>query len=682
MNWFEQLEQKRKLLIGGVILICLAMLVLTVRRHNISYDSFWHIKMGLDWLENDLSLWRDHFSFTFSGHEISGPPYMFQIVLAWLVSQFGLNPGLEIFKLGSFLLAFSLATLFLRQLRSPVVIYLLVLPLIIVMLQLRSAVRPELISYSLSILAMFLYYKADNRISTANMLGITALMFVWSNYHTSIFGYIIFFGFFVDLALSQFRRQKHGYFWLAWLLWGLAVVAIGFLKPGFSHPIIGALTFAPEWKNLILEYKSALQYQNVPAIYSLIIISLITLVLLVRKRQFGLLFVCCLLIYYSIGMIRLVAPSGIVILCAFAWAVSELDLQRILQNKSRTMRQLVGVSIFLVFIVSLASSVYVARSFMQENRLASLFPEDVANHMVNNDINGRIFNTYGTGGYLIYRLSPSSQVYIDGRTGILYPLDHFYNYLNNLRSAKELKADIQEYDINLAVLKNESRYFTLVHDTGLLTLDYVGSRYSLFRKSDANFPVLGALLASPACWNAKMTKSLGDEANTAQQILPPNSYLQPSRIDFMLGFSKATDKPKFLTSLQVDEQWSIDKLRFAAYQSLSNDLDALAREFFSKIPEKEFSDFLGMALAQTRLGEWGKAEQTLDNVTRKIVSFRPFEFKILHDLLVTIGEKYTLKLFDDAYIEGLVKEDTPVEERVLTKLPVVGDFCPTAHALP
>jgi len=334
MNWFEQVEQKRKLFIGGIIIICLAMLVVTVRRNNVSFDSFWHLKMGLDWLENNLSLWHDHFSFTFNGEEISGTPYIFQVLLGLLVTQFGLYPGFEVFKLFGFLLAFSLVILFLRKLRSPVIVYLLVLPLIVVLLQLRSIVRPELISYSFSIIAIIIYYRANNKISTAGMLPIVALMLVWSNYHTSIFGYIIFFGFFIDLALEQIRLRVSITHWVKWLLWGLAVVAVGFLKPGFGHPVIGALTFAPEWKSLILEYKSSLFYQNIPAIYSLIVVSLVTLYLLFRNRQFGLLFVSSLLIYYSVGMVRLVSPSGIVVLCVFAWAVSEFDVQSSLQQKS------------------------------------------------------------------------------------------------------------------------------------------------------------------------------------------------------------------------------------------------------------------------------------------------------------------------------------------------------------
>jgi hypothetical protein len=257
MNWFEQLEQKRKLVIGGIIIIGVAMLLVTARRNNLSFDSFWHLKMGLDWLEHGLSFWRDHFSFTFYGAEIHSPPFMFQTMIGWLVTQLGLDPGLEMFKLIAFISAFALVLFFLVKVRSPAIVYCLVLPLLVILLQLRSTVRPELISYSFSVIAIILYYNANNKISTANMLSIVALMLIWTNYHTSIFGYVIFFGFFVDLAIQQIRQQASFNTWIKWMSWGLAVFVVGFLHPGMGHPGIGAFFFSPEWKTHIQEYQSA-----------------------------------------------------------------------------------------------------------------------------------------------------------------------------------------------------------------------------------------------------------------------------------------------------------------------------------------------------------------------------------------------------------------------------------------
>ena len=92
-----------------------------------TFDTFWHLQMGKDWLENGLSPWIDHYSFTFHGKEISNIPYIFQVLLGWFVTQFGLELGFEVFKIFGFLLAFTLVLLFLRKLNSPTIIFLAML---------------------------------------------------------------------------------------------------------------------------------------------------------------------------------------------------------------------------------------------------------------------------------------------------------------------------------------------------------------------------------------------------------------------------------------------------------------------------------------------------------------------------------------------------------------------------
>ncbi|GAG18977.1 unnamed protein product, partial [marine sediment metagenome] len=261
--------------------------------------------------------------------------------------------------------------------------------------------RPELISYSFIVLAVIFYYRARVRMSTANMLPIVALMLVWSNYHTPIFGYIIFFGYFIDIALKQiFDRAPMGT-WLKWLGWGLAVVAVGFLHPGFNHSLISWLFFPAEWKNLIQEYQSAVLYREIAAIYALIGVAIVTLALLLWKRHFGLLVVCALLIFFSVDMVRLVTPSGIVILCVFAWIVSEINLEYQLQRIPSGLSHAMGGTVIILLILSLSTAVEQARSFMLENRTSGAnFPEDVVDYMIDQGITGRIFNYYGGGGYL------------------------------------------------------------------------------------------------------------------------------------------------------------------------------------------------------------------------------------------------------------------------------------------
>ena len=146
-------------------------------------------------------------------------------------------------------------------------------------------------------------------------------------------------------------------------------------------------------ENLIQEFQSAILYREVAAIYALIVIVLVTMALLLQKRQFGLLFVCAVLIYFSVEMARLVTPSGIVILCIFAWMMSQIDLGHQLQRLPQSLSRMIGGTVMVLFVLALASSVKVARSYMEENRISGfLFPKDVADYMVDQGITGRILD--------------------------------------------------------------------------------------------------------------------------------------------------------------------------------------------------------------------------------------------------------------------------------------------------
>ena len=92
-------------------------------------------------------------------------------------------------------------------------------------------------------------------------------------------------------------------------------------------------------------------------------------------------------------------------------------------------------------------------------------------------------------------------------------------------SLDQLRAEIEKYDINLAILRNNQHNFSLIRETGLLHLDYLGSNYSLYSRNEPNFPIFVTLLASPACWNAGMAGELEIEKNRATRLLHPQSLI-------------------------------------------------------------------------------------------------------------------------------------------------------------
>jgi hypothetical protein len=70
-----------------------------------------------------------------------------------------------------------------------------------------------------------------------------------------------------------------------------------------------------------------------------------------------------------------------------------------------------GLAVFL----AAATGLLVAHGTVQLRAAEWKVPEKAADFLLEHHIRGRIFNTYGQGGYLLFRLWPEQQVFIDGR---------------------------------------------------------------------------------------------------------------------------------------------------------------------------------------------------------------------------------------------------------------------------
>ena len=109
MDWINDTGKWKLRIVGGILLVAISALIITSVRAPISPDTFWQLRMGQDWLTNGLSPFIDRYSFTYNGNEIAGPPVIFQGLLYLSVSQFGLVTGLQVLRLGFFVLIVAAA---------------------------------------------------------------------------------------------------------------------------------------------------------------------------------------------------------------------------------------------------------------------------------------------------------------------------------------------------------------------------------------------------------------------------------------------------------------------------------------------------------------------------------------------------------------------------------------------
>lgn len=611
MNWATWLEQRRRLVIAGLSAICFLALLVAARRQMVGFDAWWHLQMGRDWLANGLSPWIDHLSYTYAGAEISPVPFMFQAMLYASVWLFGQEQGFEVLKFVLFSLTLGLVLAYLKQVRAPVFAYCIALPTVVLVMEYRAIVRPELFSYSLAVIALMLYRRGDGQLSAGRILPIALLMWFWSNYHSSVLGYVIFFGYFIDAAARLLRDRASATTWLRWLGWGGLVVAVGALVPNFQHPVLHRLGYDPAWRELLVELQSSLVLGGISINYGLLAIAVMTLLFSVRQRKYGYVAIVGILVYTAFTVVRMVTPSMIVITCLFAHVVADSNWKSWLERCAPWARIAAGLAVLGLTVFPLWNAVAYARYFMQENRVAHLqFPWDVVGHMRQNQIHGNIFHDHDVGGFLAANLAPDSRIYIDGRTFYLYPIDHYRRMMSALTSPQVLRAEIERYDISLALLENDSSTWSLVDRAGGLSLDYVGARYSLFVREAPSLPAFGKLLARPGCWNEESTPALRDETIHTHLNLRPDSALRPV-VNVVMPYIEAQDRVAFIEGYSPAERPNDAVSRFVAYRGLDHGLDDIALRWFGSIARKSLKDNLAAAYALFRLDQLDEAERVL-----------------------------------------------------------------------
>jgi hypothetical protein len=75
------------------------------------------------------------------------------------------------------------------------------------------------------------------------------------------------------------------------------------------------------------------------------------------------------------------------------------------------------------------------KSWQSHAKVKAIYPETAINFIQSNKLQGRMFNSYEYGGYLLWRLSPESRIFIDGR-GINPKVFDDYQKISNANTDK------------------------------------------------------------------------------------------------------------------------------------------------------------------------------------------------------------------------------------------------------
>jgi hypothetical protein len=275
------------------------------------------------------------------------------------------------------------------------------------------APRPQIVTYLL--LATFWAILRRYRDGQGDRLAwLPALTVVWANFHGA---------YMVGLALVGLC-----------LVGRLALAGAACLLATFATPFHYKAVLFPFQvltdrfaRAFIIEWASpGFQYGQIRLVEGFVLVTLALLVVAPRRLRATDALVLAAFFHFGLQAIRNVPLLVVVLLPILARAAHEVALERvpawIARSGVEPRRAVLGVgALALAAAVWWTAPARAIRYFVPRVGVADIFPAGAVEYLKQARPPGPLFNDYGWGGYLIWRLYPDYQVSIDGRAAVYGP---------------------------------------------------------------------------------------------------------------------------------------------------------------------------------------------------------------------------------------------------------------------
>jgi len=531
-------------LLGFVIgLLLVAHLALLGFFEITSLDTWFHLKEGELYVTTHSLPAQDPFAFTTQGREWIKYSWLADVIFYVIYAAAGF-PGLILLRLGFlFLIAFVLYRLLRGCGLHPLAAVLLVFVASLA-LRFRLFIRPELLSFLLLLMTMAILLRLRTGPRWA-AYAFVPVQIAWINVHASyVFG--MFLPGLVLLAnllpgnrvapgWDRLRLDRTRIRHLAAAVVGLPFAAL--LNPqGFSmllfplrQNLMIRLSDFPEWKGVwSLPEMDPVWWEPV-IIFAVVLLAFLAVGILLWAWEnrfdpvgWG---IVLSMGTYAIMRNRAVPYFVLAVLPLLALAVVRVvrHLPDEAAGRPPQWLQRIGViACLLVLTASVVDQAFLTRRFPMGFGVApAFFPEEAATFLERHHLDGRVFNSYKFGAYLMWRRWPANQVFIDGRyDAVLFDEALLEEYFRAHRDPAALDRIAAKYGVELLVLDADPErriaYLTRPSSWARVYWDPVAEvfvrrneRHSAFiaaheyalTRSEEDLSYLAAYRADPETWN-------------------------------------------------------------------------------------------------------------------------------------------------------------------------------------
>ena len=425
-------------------------------------DFWWHLRTGQLIVETHAIPHADPFSFTKNGspwiaHEWLSELFIYGLYLAGSYALLILVFSTII--TGAFLLVYFRCS---AQARPYIAGFTLLLGAIATAP--TWGVRPQMISLLLTSLFLFLLDRYSQRKKLAYIIPLPLITLVWVNLHAGYFlglgvvGLYIIGGLIEILRAEFFNNEEIEPPALKSILVLCGVLGVSILATMANPNGLRIITYpfqtltSPSMQQLIQEWFSPdfhlLQWQPL----AWLILLLIGAGMLARKSISITNILLILILGYaglrSMRNVPLFAIAAIPILAEQLGSIVKIRPE--IQASSRLFHW--AAPILVVFVVLVAGIRFVQVAQDQPKAESEQYPASAVNWILDNNPEANLFNIYGWGGYLIWRLYPTYQVYIDGRADV-YGDAFIYHFIKLQNAEPGWESELDGQKIQTIVLE-------------------------------------------------------------------------------------------------------------------------------------------------------------------------------------------------------------------------------------
>jgi len=457
----RSLDTKRLL----VIILFLSIFVMATQGIG-DPDFFWHLRTGqLIWERRSIPR-EDPFSYTARGQAWVAHEWLTETILFALYSLIGQKGLILAFAL---LITCTFILVYLQCEGRP-----WLATFVVLLASLTSAiswgVRPQMVSLFLS--ALFLYILARKE---SHLWLLPPLMALWVNLHGGyLLGLALLLLHIVGEGVSSLRAPKEGRHRLK----KLSLVFL--LSGGFtlinphgwrilSYPF--ATLGSQAMQAYIIEWFSPDFHQaQFQPLALLILLTWLTLSLSKASVHPKDMLFLLVFGYAALRSARNVPLFAVVVApilsnqLAYLWEGSWLQRHLSQKGKSSPNLRLCALNWFLLLLILSAGSFKVVLSLRENESLQrQTFPVAALDYLEKEGLRGNIYNLYQWGGYLIWRLYPEEEVFIDGRADV-YGDEFIEEYLEVYRVRRGWRDILEKYEVDLVLIDRGSALATLLDE--------------------------------------------------------------------------------------------------------------------------------------------------------------------------------------------------------------------------